>query len=155
MSLSRDNVSSDQLGHLGFVAVVIDDLWIMEKIDKRIALNEKKGGLVTYGRRVEAPGGGPQPAYGYSKAHRPDLKQVMLSLTQGDVANIRLWMEAQDGNSSDKASFQDTVKCVTQFMGRLKDDPDGLCFMVDAASGLTQNAKVKTNNLFNEGVWIN
>jgi transposase len=29
----------------------------------------------------------------------------MLSLTQGGVANIPLWMEALDGNSSDKSSF--------------------------------------------------
>jgi transposase len=82
---------------------------------------------------VEIPEGAPQPSYGYSKAHRPDLKQVMLSLTQGGVANIPLWMDALDGNSSDKVSFQETVKRVTQFMERLTEAPDDLCFVVDAA----------------------
>jgi transposase len=186
MALSRDNVSSEQLGHLGLVAAVIRDLGIIEKIDSRIELNGDKGGIVSYGRRVaamvlnglgfmnsrlcmtahffqdkpvaqlldddinaehlnddclgrcldkiadygvtklyselafeiarekgllgkrlhldstsftlhgrydvEVPEGAPHPTYGYSKAHRPDLKQVMLSLTQGGVANIPLWM---------------------------------------------------------------
>ena len=62
---------------------------------------------------------GPMPAYGYSKANRPDLKQVMLSLTQGDAANIPLWMESEDSNSSDKKSFHETVKKVQQFNSQL------------------------------------
>jgi transposase len=45
------------------------------------------------------------PAYGHSKANRSDLKQVMLSLVQGGSANIPLWMEPLDGNSSDKVSL--------------------------------------------------
>lgn len=54
MSLNRDTVSSEQLGHLGLVAATIRELGIIEKIDARLALNERKGGLVTYGRRVAA-----------------------------------------------------------------------------------------------------
>ena len=228
MSLNRDTVSSEQLGHLGLVAATIRELGIIEKIDARLALNERKGGLVTYGRRVAAmvlnglgfmnsrlsmtthffqdkpvaqllgsevnaehlnddclgrcldkiadygvtklyseiafeiareqgilgqrlhldstsfvlhgryddvdvPEDAPTPTYGYSKANRPDLKQVMLSLTQGGVANIPLWMEALDGNSSDKTSFHSTVRKVQEFTKRLKAAPDGLCFVVDAA----------------------
>ena len=205
MSLNRDTVSSEQLGHLGLVAATIRELGIIEKIDARLALNERKGGLVTYGRRVAAmvlnglgfmnsrlsmtthffqdkpvaqllssevsaeylndyclercldkiaaygvtklyseiafeiarekgilgqrlhldstsfvlhgryddvdvPEDAPMPTYSYSKANRPDLKQVMLSLTQGGVANIPLWMEALDGNSSDKTSFHPTFR---------------------------------------------
>lgn len=218
----------EQLGHLGLVAATIRELGIIEKIDARLALNERKGGLVTYGRRVAAmvlnglgfmnsrlsmtthffqdkpvaqllgsevnaehlnddclgrcldkiadygvtklysevafeiareqgilgqrlhldstsfvlhgryddvdvPEDAPTPTYGYSKANRPDLKQVMLSLTQGGVANIPLWMEALDGNSSDKTSFHATVRKVQEFTKRLKAAPDGLCFVVDAA----------------------
>lgn len=227
MSLNRDTVSSEQLGHLGLVAATIRELGIIEKIDARLDLNERKGGLVTYGRRVaamvlnglgfmnsrlsmtthffqdkpvaqllgsevraehlnddclgrcldkiaaygvtklyselafeiarekgilgqrlhldstsfvlhgrydiEVPEAAPFPTHGYSKANRPDLKQVMLSLTQGGVANIPLWMEALDGNSSDKASFHATVKKVQDFTKRLHGAPDGLCFVVDAA----------------------
>jgi transposase len=227
MSLNGDNVSSEQLGHLGLVAATIRELGIIERIDARLDLNERKGGIVSHGRRVaammlnglgfmnsrlsmtthffqdkpvaqllgaevsaehlnddclgrcldkiaaygvtklyseiafevarendilgqrmhldttsfvlhgrydvESAGDAPQPAYGYSKAKRSDLKQVMLSLTQGGVANIPLWMEPLNGNSSDKTSFHETVKKVQQFTESLRAMPDGLCFVVDAA----------------------
>ena len=225
--LNRDTVSSEQLGHLGLVSATIRELGIIEKIDKRLELNERKGGIVTYGRRVaamvlnglgfmnsrlsmtthffqdkpvahllgsevkaehlnddclgrcldkiaaygvtklyselafevareqgllsqrlhldttsfvlhgrydvEVPDEAPTPDYGYSKANRPDLKQVMLSLTQGGVANIPLWMEALDGNSSDKSNFHATVRKVQEFTKHLHSAQDGLCFVVDAA----------------------
>ena len=225
--LNRDTVSSEHLGHLGLVAATIRELGIIERIDARLELNQKKGGLVSYGRRVaamvlnglgfmnsrlsmtphffqdkpvaqllgaevgaeqlnddclgrcldkiaeygvtklysevafeiakekgllgqrlhldstsfvlygryeeEVPEGIARPDYGYSKANRPDLKQVMLSLTQGGAANIPLWMEALDGNSSDKTSFHETVRKVQAFTQRLQGMPDGLCFVVDAA----------------------
>ena len=90
--------------------------------------------FVLYGRYdIESSESAPMPTYGYSKANRPDLKQVMLSLTQGGVANIPLWMEALDGNSSDKTSFHETVSKVQQFTRQLQSAPDGLCFVVDAA----------------------
>lgn len=75
----------------------------------------------------------PKPAHGYSKANRPDLKQVMLSLTMGGAANLPLWMESLDGNSSDKKSFHETVRRVKSFMATMKNAPDNLCFVVDAA----------------------
>jgi transposase len=227
--LDSNNVSSEQLGHLGLVAATIRELGIIERIDSRIALDEQKGGIVSYGRRVAAmvlnglgfmnsrlymtshffedkpvaqllgaeleaehlnddclgrcldkiasygvtklyselafeiaseknllsqrlhldstsfvlygryeneedcPDGIATPNYGYSKANRPDLKQVMLSLVQGGAANIPLWMESLDGNSSDKSSFQNTVRRVQSFMSNLHDMPEGLCFVVDAA----------------------
>src|SRR5687767_10381857 len=52
--LNRDTVSSEQLGHLGLVAATIRELGIIERIDARLELNEKKGGMVSYGRRVAA-----------------------------------------------------------------------------------------------------
>ena len=54
MTLNRDTVSSEQLGHLGLVAATIRELGIIEKIDARLDLNERKGGLVSHGRRVAA-----------------------------------------------------------------------------------------------------
>lgn len=243
--LNRDTVSSEQLGHLGLVAATIRELGIIERIDSRLELNEKKGGLVSYGRRVaamvinglgfmnsrlymtphffedkpvaqllgdeleaehlnddslgrcldkiadygvtklyselafeiakeknllsqrvhldstsfvlygryegeeERPAGIAQPDYGYSKANRSDLKQVMLSLVQGGAANIPLWMEALDGNSSDKTSFQETVRKVQAFTQRLECMPDGLCFVVDAAFYVPEKL-AELNNVF----WI-
>lgn len=47
--------------------------------------------------------------HGYSKDHRPDLKQVVVTLITSQKGRIPLWLEALDGNSSDKASFPESV----------------------------------------------
>lgn len=75
----------------------------------------------------------PVPIYGYSKDHRPDLKQVTLSMTQMGPANIPVWMEALNGNSSDKKSFQDTVRKIQRFCEDVEAMPDNLFFILDAA----------------------
>ena len=227
MQLNSDNVSSEQLGHLGLVAATIKELGLIEKIDSRLSLDESKGGIVSFGRRaaamvlnglgfmnsrlcmtahffqdkpvaqllgdeitadnlnddclgrcldkiaeygttklyselayevareqnilgkrmhldttsfalqgrydIESSDDTINPTYGYSKDHRPDLKQVMLSLTQGGEANIPLWMESLDGNSSDQTSFHETVKRIKQFYKEMEKAPEGHCFIVDAA----------------------
>lgn len=52
--LSRETVISEQLGHFGLVAATIHELGLIERIDSRLALDEKKGGLVSHGCRVAA-----------------------------------------------------------------------------------------------------
>ena len=226
--LTQDTVSSEQLGHLGVIAATIKELGLIERINARLSLNEKKGGLVSHGHRVaamilnglgfmnsrlymtshffkdkpvaqllgaevepshlnddclgrcldkiadygvtklyselafeivtdknllghrmhldstsfvlygqhdhdECPEGIARPAHGYSKAKRADLKQVMLSLVQGGTANIPLWMEALDGNSSDKTSFQETVRKMQSFTKNIQNMPENLFFVVDSA----------------------
>jgi hypothetical protein len=42
-------------------------------------------------------------------------------------------MEAQDGNTSDKRSFQDRVRRVKLFMETIENAPNDLYFIVDAA----------------------
>ena len=54
ISFNRDTVSSEQLSHLGLVAATIRELGIIEKIDARLELNNRKGGIVSHGRRVGA-----------------------------------------------------------------------------------------------------
>ena len=88
--------------------------------------------LTLYGDYEGYPQISPIPALGYSKDHRPDLKQVTLSLTQTCEGNIPLWMEALAGNSSDKISFQETVDRITRFQKALADAPAQL-FVMDAA----------------------
>ena len=221
-----DAVKSNQLGHLGLLVAVINEIGLIDKINERLLIDEKKGGIVPYGERCAAmilnglgfintrlymsslffkdkpvshlfgegitakhfnddclgrcldkiaeygttklfseitfsiarekylfskrlhldttsfslfgsydtdPGTGPIPTYGYSKDHRPDLKQVVLSMAQMGPANIPIWMEALDGNSSDKKSFQETVRNVQSFINGLENAPDNLCFVVDSA----------------------
>lgn len=64
--------------------------------------------------------------YGYSKANRPDLKQVVLNLATTGVANFPIWMEACDGNASDKAVLQAAAARMTAFCKELQDSPSFL-----------------------------
>lgn len=89
--------------------------------------------LRLYGDYLDYPNALPLPLQGYSKDHRPDLKQVTLSLTQLGESQIPLWFEALNGNSSDKTSFQETVRAIQSFQQALKQAPDTLFFVVDAA----------------------
>ena len=76
---------------------------------------------------------GPVPCLGYSKDNRPDLKQVVLSMVQMGPAHLPVWMEGLAGNSSDKASFHETVRKMHAFCNDIQSAPDGLCFVVDSA----------------------
>ena len=48
--------------------------------------------------------------YGYSKDHRPDLKQVVLQLITHHKSALPVWLEVLSGNSNDKKSFKATIK---------------------------------------------
>lgn len=47
---------------------------------------------------------------GYSRDHRPDLNQVILSLITENQAGIPLYMKAHSGNSNDAETFKQLVK---------------------------------------------
>ena len=61
----------------------------------------------------------PHLTYGHSKDHRPDLKQLVLSLTVNGPADMPLWLEVLDGNSSDKVNFHDTIANVQAFQSQV------------------------------------
>lgn len=67
--------------------------------------------------------------YGYSKEHRPDLKQVVLTLITGHRSQLPVWMEALSGNSNDKESFPKTVQAFCQQMKA----EQSVYFVVDSA----------------------
>lgn len=69
---------------------------------------------------------------GYSKAHRPDLKQVMLSMVVSGAASLPFWMQAQDGNSSDKATFQQSLRAASELRKQLNTD-DSFVWIADSA----------------------
>jgi transposase len=60
-----------------------------------------------------------QITHGHSKDHRPDLKQMMLSLVVNGPSHMPIWMEPQNGNSSDKKTFHETIKRVNAFKKQL------------------------------------
>ncbi|MCP4650325.1 MAG: hypothetical protein GY853_09650, partial [PVC group bacterium] len=83
--------------------------------------------------------------YGNSKDHRPDLKQVVLSMVTTGPAGIPVFMEALDGNNSDKTSFHDTIKKVNDFQQQMQDTPS---FIWVADSALyTSDKLLLLNNL--------
>lgn len=78
--------------------------------------------------------------HGFSKDHRPDLKQVMLSMICSGPANLPIWAEPQDGNSSDKKTFHETIEAVRCFQQELKAQKD---FMWVADSAFYSIEKLK------------
>jgi len=87
----------------------------------------------------------PRVLHGYSKDHRPDLKQVVLSMTTTGPANFPFWMEALDGNSSDKSSFHETITKVKSFRKQLEEASpmiwvaDSALYTVDKLLKLSEN----------------
>ena len=78
--------------------------------------------------------------YGYSKDHHPDLKQVMLSLVCTGPADLPIWMEPQNGNSSDKESFHETIKSIRNFQAELKGQQEFL-WVADSAFYVKEKLK--------------
>lgn len=66
---------------------------------------------------------------GYSKDHRPDLKQACLSMICEHSSNIPIWMEALDGNQSDVKSFSETI---SRFCSQMRESKTPIMVM-DAA----------------------
>lgn len=76
----------------------------------------------------------PQPealeiTYGFSKDHRPDLKQVVVSLITSHRSQLPVWMEALSGNTSDKDSFPTTMQAFCQQL----QAEEACLFVVDSA----------------------
>jgi transposase len=53
--------------------------------------------------------------YGHSKDHRPDLKQVVLSLAAASGSGVPLWMTPCNGNASDKIVLGETIERIEAF----------------------------------------
>jgi transposase len=62
----------------------------------------------------------PLPRHGHSKDHRPDLKQLVISLTNSGPAQLPIWYEGLDDNSSDKANFHPTLARIKAFRDKLE-----------------------------------
>jgi len=66
------------------------------------------------------------PLHGHSKDHRPDLKQLVISLTTSGPAHLPIWYEGLDGNSSDKVNFHETLSRIKAFREKLENAPEFL-----------------------------
>jgi transposase len=74
-----------------------------------------------------------KPAYGHSKAHRSDLKQVIMNLAMTGSANLPIWFQSADGNVSDKGAFSAIVERINAFQKGLKAFPTDRIFIADSA----------------------
>ena len=73
--------------------------------------------------------------HGYSKDHRPDLKQIVVTLVTSQQGRIPLWLEVLDGNSSDKTSLRETVNAYCEHL----QDGKQPWFVMDSAAYTTTN----------------
>lgn len=84
----------------------------------------------------------PIPAYGHSKDHRPDLKQIVVTLITNGPAGIPLFYDSHDGNSSDKTSFHESVALMRSFYSQLEGAND---FLWVADSALYTHKKLQAS----------
>src|SRR5262245_36494952 len=60
----------------------------------------------------------PAITYGLSKAHRPDLKQLLVVLTMGADGNVPAAFRCADGNTSDTRTHIETWNTLRAVAGR-------------------------------------
>lgn len=89
----------------------------------------------------------PEVNYGYSKAHRPDLKQVVLNMATTGAACFPLWMESHSGNASDQKVMPESFQRVNEFIKSIHDDAK---FLYVADSAAYSNCVKNNDNI----IWL-
>jgi transposase len=79
-------------------------------------------------------------AHGYSRDHRPDLKQVVVSLICSYQSSIPVWLQALDGNRVDKESFPKIIQAYVSQM-QASDSRELPYFIADSALYSEKNIK--------------
>lgn len=83
--------------------------------------------LMVHGEYESSPENGSITiTHGYSKEKRFDLKQMVLNLATTGAANFPIWMEAHNGNASDKVVLHQAAERMQTFCQALKDAPSFL-----------------------------
>lgn len=75
--------------------------------------------------------------YGYSRDHRPDLKQVVTQIITSQKSVLPIWLEVLSGNSSDKDSFAASVTSYCKYLGEASKP----YFVMDSAGYSADNLK--------------
>ena len=73
--------------------------------------------------------------HGYSRDHRPDLKQVVVQLITSQSSALPVWLAALSGNNSDQETFVPTVQAYCQHLAA-EEQP---CFVMDSAGYAADN----------------
>jgi transposase len=78
--------------------------------------------------------------YGYSRDHRADLKQWMLTLATTQAGDVPLYCQALDGNASDKAHLLAAVEArAEQLRGEDQDGEEASIFVADSGLYSAEN----------------
>lgn len=85
-----------------------------------------------------------RPCHGYSKDHRPDLKQMVIHLATTGASGFPVWMEAHSGNASDKKVLHEAAERMQAFCAGLKAAPH---FMYVGDSALYENSVKKAQGM--------
>jgi transposase len=78
---------------------------------------------------------------GYSRDHRPDLKQVVVQLITSQRSALPIWLEVLSGNSSDKESFAPSVEAYCTQLG----ESEKPYFVMDSAGYAADNLNTLKN----------
>jgi transposase len=82
--------------------------------------------------------------HGYSRDHRPDLKQVVAQIITSHKSALPVWLEVLSGNSSDKESFPKSVAAYGQHL----EEAEKPCFVMDSAGYSAANLKAMKDVLW-------
>jgi transposase len=85
--------------------------------------------------------------HGYSKDHRPDLKQFLIKMLCVE-RNIPILGSCEDGNMSDKTVNNALLTRISSYMARHGLSPGAFLYIADSAMVTEDNLKVIGDNLF-------
>ena len=93
---------------------------------------------------VKKPLETPKITHGFSKDHRPDLKQIVINLATTGASGFPIWMETHSGNASDKKILHEAAERMQKFCSTLKEAPS---FMYVADSAMYSSCVSKSSKL--------
>lgn len=85
--------------------------------------------------------------YGYSKDHRPDLKQFLVKMLCVG-RNVPILGSCEDGNKSDKAINNSLLSDISKHMAKYGLEPGAFIYVADSAMVTRGNLDVMGSNLF-------
>lgn len=95
-------------------------------------------------KQAKADANHPVPSYGYSKAHRPDLKQMVATLATTGSSGFPVWMESHSGNASDKTVLHEAAERMQALSQSIQASPH---FLYVADSAMYESCLKKAGNL--------
>ncbi|MEC5270215.1 IS1634 family transposase, partial [Heyndrickxia coagulans] len=153
-SVSPDQLNDDALGR------ALDYLYEAEawKVYSTLALKALKKlnlpigilhndttSISVYGEYKQPKEDGLQITYGYSKAHRPDLKQIVLGMGV-TPERIPILAKVENGNTSDKSWNVEFIQKMRKILSH--EDWKNLIYQADSALITTENlAEIQQQNL--------